>query len=118
MPEPEERVEDTYRVTDGYLYDVDPSTGGRRKLGPGADFHPTHRQVEGSTLEGKARKVSESASVTASGADIGLRALPMTDAALELALEAGLDESDFEGVEPGGSTGKYLKSQVEDLAGS
>lgn len=80
-------------------------------IGQGDVFEPTDEEKR--KIGGKLEPVSEVA--RASGADIGLRSLPMTDAALELALEAGLDESDFAGVEPEGADGDYLVSQVRDL---
>lgn len=110
-----EHVADEYEVEGSYHYHRDES-GNRVRLEPGDRFRPTRKQVEQGSLEGKARKVREDvAPKTARGADIGLRALPMTDAALDLALDEGLDESDFEGVEPEGADGDYLKSQVEAL---
>lgn len=106
--------EDTYEVVDGYHTHVD-ENGREKRLEPGAQFHPTTRQVEGGTLEGKARKVAEDTSTQFSGEDIGVRSLPMTDAALELALDEELTEGDFEGVEPEGADEEYLKGQVEDI---
>lgn len=108
MPDPSERTGDTYRVTDGYVYhDGD-------KLGPGAQFHPTHRQVAGGTLVNKAEKVGD-APARFDGADIGLRSLDWgSEAALKLALDAGLSTDDFDGREPSGATG-YVKSDVEGV---
>lgn len=109
-PEPAAPVEDTYEVIGGKHYHEG------EELTAGATFHPTHRQVEGGSLAGKARKVKEGSSVSSSvPADIGIRALPMTDRALEIALGAGLSEEDFEGVEPKGADGDYLTGQVRDI---
>lgn len=116
MAENEGYSDDTYEVEQGYLTHVDPS-GRKKKLGPGDRFRPKKRQVEGNTLANKARLVDRDTSTEHTvPADIGIRALPMTDAALELALEADLSEEDFEEVEPEGADGDYLKSQVRELA--
>lgn len=97
---------DRYRYTGGEHTRADGS-----KVEQGGVFEPTEREQEkiGDLLE----PVSTSAPVQ--GADIGLRSLPMTPAAMELALEEGLDASDFDGVEPEGVDGEYLKGQVSDL---
>lgn len=110
-----DHVRDEYEVEGSYHFHRTES-GERVRLEPGDRFHPTRKQVAQGSLAGKARKVSESSGPTSvSGADIGLRSLDMTDAALELALDAGLEVSDFEAVEPAGAHGDYLKSQVEEL---
>lgn len=99
---------DRYRYTGGRHTRADGET-----VQQGDVFKPTEREKEkvGDLLE----PVTESAPVQ--GADIGLRSLPMTDTALEEALEAGLEVSDFDGIEPAGSNGDYLVSQVRDLTG-
>lgn len=107
-------VDDLYEVEAGYHTHTDPN-GRERRLEPGATFHPTRRQVESGSLQGKARLKEPDTSSQFPGADIGVRSLPMTDAALELALEHDLSEEDFEGVEPAGADGDYLKSQVREL---
>lgn len=110
-----EHVADEYEVEGSYHYHRD-EDGNRKRLEPGDRFRPTRKQVEQGSLEGKARKVREDvAPSTHQGADIGLRSLPMTDAALELALNEGLEESDFADIEPEGASGDYLKAQVEAL---
>lgn len=119
MPELDgsEQVADEYEVVEGYHH-VRDASGRSKRYGPGDRFHPTRKQVESNSLEGKARKVRDAYEpTTTQGADIGLRSLPMTDAALELALDEGLSEEDFEDIEPDGVHGDYLKGQVEDLVG-
>lgn len=92
-------------------------TGGRHKsengdvVYQGDVYEPTEADLR--NKEDLWEPVTEGASVA--GANIGIRALPMTDAAMELALEADLSEEDFEGIEPAGSSGDYLKSQVVAL---
>lgn len=101
---------DRYRYTGGRHTRADGET-----IEQGGVFEPTEREKEkvGDLLE----PVSSSAPVQ--GADIGVRAIPMTSAAKELAEEAlregNLSEEDFEGVEPEGADGDYLKPQVAGL---
>lgn len=105
-----------YEVETGYLTHTDPS-GRTRRLGPGDRFRPTKKQEREGSLQGKA-SLAEAASPTprSTGADIGLRAIPMSQKALEEALEAGLEEEHFERLEPEGADGEtYLVSQVRDL---
>lgn len=92
-------------------------------LGPGARFHPTEKQVKDGSLAGKARELSASelrglkgfAPVpTFTGADIGLRSLPMAPGTLKEAMDAGLEEEDFEGLEPA-FEGRYTREQVREL---
>ena len=97
-----------YRYTGGQHHRADGSV-----VEQGETMEPTDHELETIGERGHLEPVSEFGRST--GADIGLRALPMTDAALEVALDEGLEESDFEGVEPEGANGQYLKSQVEDL---
>lgn len=107
--------DDTYEVEDGYMTHTDPS-GRERRLGPGDRFHPTKKQVRDGSLTGKA-SVAEPAteSPQAAGADIGLRALDMTDSALELALDEEVDADDLvDAVEPSGDEGRFWKSDVEE----
>lgn len=120
-----------YEVLDGYHRVPSSPTDSPRgpemlTLGPGNRFHPTVHQVQTNSLRGKVRELNrdEYASIGRSGdpsrspkfagADIGIRALPMSDAALKLALGV-LSEEDFEGVTPEGSDGRYLVKQVEAL---
>lgn len=107
-------TEDLYEVEGSYHYHRT-EQGERVRLEPGDRFHPTTKQVADGSLEGKARKVSESSGSTSAtvGADIGLRALDWgSEKALEVALEAGIDADAFaEAVEPGGATG-YVTSDV------
>lgn len=119
----EKQSEQVYEVIEGYKH----LPGGIR-LGPGNRFHPTERQVR-QTLEGrgglvgKARELTQSeyGSVSreerkpvSSGADIGIRALPMAETTLALALKEGLTESDFKGIEPGYED-RFTRSQVEEI---
>jgi hypothetical protein len=101
-------------------------------LYPGMRFRPLERQVQArgpkrrTSLNGKSRELTptELGGLTHmqrpledqrfAGADIGLRALPMAEGTLRRALEAKLDESDFEGVEPA-YEGQYTRSQVEQI---
>lgn len=98
---------DRYRLLGG------PHTREDGTVGQGDVFEPTGEELE--KIGDKLEPVDSSAPVQ--GADIGLRSLPMTEAALELALDAGLSEDDFEGLDPAGADGDYLKSQVEGLVG-
>lgn len=108
-----DHVADTYEVVEGKHYHRD-SSGNKKLLRAGDQFHPTRKQVAGNDLAGKARKVAESSGPTSvSGADIGLRSLEWgSEAALKLALDEGLDEGAFVDIEPSGATG-YVKSDVE-----
>lgn len=114
----EKQSDRVYEVTDGLKY-----LPGGKVLGPGNRFHPTERQIRNGSLKGKARELAQSeyASVSrkerrpvSSGADIGIRALPMAEGTLALALEAGLREEDFAGLEPGYED-RYTRSQVEEI---
>lgn len=114
----EKQSDAVYEVTDGLKY-----LPGGKVLGPGNRFHPTVRQVRQGSLRGKARELTQSeyGSVRTSrkrasvnGADVGLRALPMADTTLDLALRADLTEEDFAGVEPG-FEGRYTRSQVQEI---
>lgn len=114
----EKQSDRVFEVTDGLKY-----LPGGKVLGPGNRFHPTERQVEQGSLRGKARELTQSeyGSVSredrkpvSNGADIGIRALPMADTTLKLALRAELSEEDFEGIEPG-YEGRYTRSQVEEI---
>lgn len=112
----EKQADVVYEVENGYHH-----AGGKR-LGPGQRFRPTVRQVESGSLRGKARELTRSEGrdlkrpkpARAPGADIGLRALPMAEGTLKLALEAELTEADFEGIEPG-FEGRYTRSQIEQI---
>lgn len=120
-----------YEVVDGYhRVPAEPTKNPRGPemitLGPGNRFHPTVHQVRSGSLEGKVRELNQdeyralgrsadpSRKVVSTGADIGIRALPMSDTALKLALGV-LTEDDFEGVEPEGSNGVYTVKQVETM---
>jgi hypothetical protein len=114
----EKQADVVYEVIEGYKH----LPGGIR-LGPGQRFRPTERQIANGSLKGKARELtrSEYGSVgrserraVAHGADIGIRALPMAEGTLKFALEAGLRETDFDGVEPG-FEGRYTKAQVAEI---
>lgn len=114
----EKQSGEVYEVVEGYKH----LPGGIR-LGPGQRFHPTERQVRTGSLKGKARELSRSEyesvkrserRVVSTGADVGIRALPMADTTLDLALREGLTEEDFEGVEPG-FEGRYTRSQVTEI---
>jgi hypothetical protein len=95
-------------------------------LTPGKRFHPLERQVTGgkrgrSTLAGKAREITATerrgiapSRTTVAGADIGIRTVPMTNHAMNLALDAQLSVEDFKGIEPAHEQG-YTKGQVEDI---
>lgn len=114
-----------FEVTDGLKY-----LPGGKVLGPGMRFHPTERQVENGSLKNKARELNATEmrglsveqrrtttepSVTVAGADIGVRALPISSKLATEALAAGLTEADFEGIDPAGNSGKYTRGQVEEL---
>lgn len=94
------------------------------RLAEGNLFHPTESELQNGAraLKNKARPLfpSEYAGVRGSrtmstGADIGIRALEMTNHALKRALDAKLTEADFEGVVPAGADGQYTKAQVEEI---
>ena len=111
-----------FEVTDGYKYLPSGDPKKPIRLGPGQRFRPTVQQVENGSLRGKAREISatEYAGIhrherkpMSTGADIGLRGLPMTSHALRLALDEGLTEADFAGVEP--EPNGYTKGQVEEI---
>jgi len=110
----EEQSDKIFEVVEGYKH----LPGGIR-LGPGQRFHPTVKQVRTGALKGKARELTrdEHRSMTGKvfpGADVGIRALPMAKTNMEMAIKAGLKESDFEGVEPG-LEGRYTRSQVQKI---
>lgn len=112
-----------FEVTEGLKY-----LPGGKVIGPGNRFHPTERQVQAlgrgkGGLAGKARELTQSEydsigrserKPMSTGADIGVRSLPMAEGVLRLALEAGLTESDFESLEPG-HKGQFTRAQVEEL---
>lgn len=97
---------DRYRNVGGHHVRGDGS-----EVGQGDTFEPTSEELR--KIPEKLERVSTSAPF--SGADIGVRSLPMTDAALDLALSEGLSEEDFLGIEPEGASGEYLVSQVRGL---
>ena len=116
-----------WQVQEGYM-----NLPGKIKLGPGQRFRPTVKQVNQTRtgkggLNGKARELTGAEydqynrgtkRSWGAGADIGIRddkRFPMADGTRALALEAGLSESDFAGLEPAGSDGRYLRSQIEAL---
>lgn len=111
-----------YEVKEGYKH----LPGGIR-LGPGNRFHPTEKQVADGSLKGKAEEIRASeyrdltrskrpdAKPRAPGADIGIRRFEMAPTTLTYAIEQGLTEDDFEGVEPEGSDGRYTHAQVEAM---
>lgn len=119
----EKQADAVYEVTDGLKY-----LPGGKVLGPGSRFRPTLGQIRKdkrgrTSLDGKARELTQSeyGSVSranrkpvSSGADIGIRALPMAEGTLALALEHGLREEDFEGLEPGYED-RYTRAQVEQI---
>jgi hypothetical protein len=121
----ETQSREVWEVTDGLKYLPAKERGGKQQvLGPGNRFHPTTAQVE-QTRRGKGGLLGKARELTATemgafgrravsaGADIGLRSLPMTQHALSLALEFGLTEDDFRGIEPDGD--RITKAQVEEL---
>jgi hypothetical protein len=118
----EKQSDQVWEVTAGRKYLPD-GKGKQKVLGPGHLFHPTERQVETGVLEGKAREVpasvlrglSASGDIRSTGADIGIRALPMAESTVRRALQAGMTEADFEGVEPEGQDGQYTFRQVEAM---
>lgn len=99
---------DRYRYTGGEHVRADGTT-----VRQGEEFKPTDKELEkqGDLLE----PVEGAGSFT--GANIGLRALDMTDAALELALDRGLDADEVKATEPSGANGDYLKSDIQALIG-
>jgi len=110
----EEQSDKIFEVVEGFKH----LPGGIR-LGPGDRFHPTVNQVRTGALKGKARELTrdEHRSMTGkvfSGADVGIRSLPMAKTTMEMALKADLRESDFEGIEPG-FEGRYTRSQVQEI---
>jgi hypothetical protein len=118
----EKQSDEVWEVTDGYKY-----LPGGVKLGPGNRFHPTVRQIEQTArgkggLLGKARELTgaeyrdvKRQGKTFSGADIGLRAIAMTEPALQAALAAQLDEQDFADIQGEGNDGRITKAQVDRL---
>lgn len=138
----EQDTSTVWEVVDGY-HRVPPKPGSKDfiRMGPGNRFHPTVKQVEeanavhptrgvrgrggllrgghirelsGTEMAGIGRSKDPSRKVMARGADIGIRALPMSDTALKLALGV-LSEDDFEGVEPARSDGAYTVEQIQAL---
>lgn len=125
--------DEVWEVVDGYHH-LTPKPGSKEriKLGPGNRFHPTVEQVEHATERGgllrgnKMRRLSAtdmagigrsqdtSRKTWSPGADFGVRALPMSDTALKLALGT-LDENDFQGIEPEGAEGVYTVRQVRSM---
>lgn len=115
MTEPSDYAKETRVIETGNIYHTTPE-GERVKLGPGDEFRPRFSQLGSESLMNKTRPTGRGGSSTHGvGADIGLRSLPMTDRALEIALDAGLDESDFENVDPAGANGDYLTRQVRAI---
>jgi hypothetical protein len=119
----EKQSDQVHEVTEGFKHLPGPD-GTIKTLGPGNRFHPTERQILTGALEGKTRELTRSEykelksgkTISMAGSDIGVRALPMSSALQKLALEKGLREEDFAGVEPAGAGGQYTKAQVEELA--
>lgn len=118
----EKQSGEVWEVTAGRKY-LPNGKGRQAVLGPGHLFHPTVRQIETGALEGKAREVpasvrrglSTSGAIRSTGADIGLRALPMADSTLKRAMQAGMTEEEFSGVDPEGADGQYTFRQVEAM---
>lgn len=129
--------DEVWEVVDGYHHvPAEPARSPRgtkmKTLGPGNRFRPTVQQAKrgdargGLLRGGKMRRLTatEMAGIGRSqdpshrpwspGADIGIRALPMSDTALKLALGT-LSEEDFEGTEPEGTNGVYTVRQVERM---
>lgn len=120
----EEQSDKVFEVEEGYHYlPREPGDRQKQRLGPGHRFHPTVSQVERGSLAGKARELTateyaglgrDDRKPMTSGADIGIRALPMADTTVKLALGAGLTEEDFVGLEPE-FEGRYTRKQVQAL---
>lgn len=121
------KADAVYEVVEGFHHVPAVEGNGVVRLGPGDRFRPTEAQHAGRTLRGKARElsateyagISRSAdpqrAIRSTGADIGLRALPMTKAALRTALDAGLTEDDVLATDPTGSDDTYIKADVEAI---
>lgn len=75
----------------------------------GDTFTPTAKELAGGAAD---KFVRVATSEPFRGADIGIRALPMAEGTLKLALKAGLKGEDFEGVAPEGPDGQYTRKQV------
>lgn len=116
----EKQSEAVYEVIEGRKH-----LPGGKVCGPGQRFHPTERQVKNGSLAGKAREITRSelrdlknTSRSFAGTDfreMALRALPMTNHALTLALNTPtVTAEDFAGIEPAHKDG-YTKGQVEEL---
>lgn len=120
----EPQSEAVYEVIDGYHHvPVAPGSDEQLTLGPGHRFHPTKQQAETGSLKGKARELTETEyrgihreerKPRSTGADIGIRALPMAEGTMKIALDAGLREEDFRRIEPG-HEGRFTRSQVDEL---
>ena len=118
----EKQSDEVWEVTAGRKYLPD-GRGKQKVLGPGHLFHPTVTQIENGALAGKAREVPASVrrgldaagTITSTGADIGLRSLPMAESTVKRAIQAGMTEEDFRGVEPDGQDGQYTFRQVEAM---
>lgn len=121
----EKQSDRIFEVEEGYhRVPVAPGSKDFKTLGPGHRFHPTEEQAELNKLRGKARELTETElrgihrtdrKPVSPGADIGLRALPMAEGTVRLALDQGLTEADFNGVAPEGRDGQYTRSQVEAI---
>jgi hypothetical protein len=118
----QKQSDEVWEVTAGRKYLPD-GKGKPKVLGPGHLFRPTERQLETGALRGKAREVPASVrrglpasgDIRSTGADIGIRALNMAESTIKRALQAGMAEADFEGVEPEGQDGQYTFRQVEAM---
>jgi hypothetical protein len=107
-----------------------PGKGAERVvIGPGNRFHPTEREIKQfrgkpgrHSLEGKARELTgteytglKASPLKVAGADIGIRALPITGHVLKLALDHNVTEGELRAIAPAGPGGNYTKAQVEEI---
>jgi hypothetical protein len=120
-----------WEIVDGkhHLPGLGKKPGRSGAIGIGHRFRPTARQVE-QTLAGRGGLLNKARPLTASemdglgrrafapGGDIGLRQFRMAEGTLKYAIEVGLTEDDFRGVEPEGSAGYFTRTQVEAIAES
>jgi hypothetical protein len=119
-----------FEVVEGKAHLTDPSDPKKRiVVGQGHRIHPTEAQLKQiqnrkGGLYGKVRELTGTEydalgrRAVSPGANIGLRQFRMAEGTMRYAMDVGLTEDDFRGVEPEGSAGYFTRTQVEAIAES